>query len=256
MVGKSKKKLIASLAHKKYRDKNSLFVAEGSKLVNDLLDAGLKSELIYSTKENTITEKHKKLITQIIDNNELKQLSFLTHPRDVIALFRQPDFSFTFGEHRHNLTLCLDGIQDPGNMGTILRLAAWFNIPYVVCSPDTVDAFNPKVIQASMGAIAHVKVHYTQLNDFCQRSNKELNLEIFGTFMQGQNIYSLALPDKGIIVLGNEGNGIRAETARTITTRLSIPKFERPNGSSSIESLNVGIAAAIICSEFHRSTFC
>ncbi|MGQ1891684.1 TrmH family RNA methyltransferase [Thermophagus sp. OGC60D27] len=255
MIGKAKKKLISSLSHKKYRDKTGLFVAEGPKLVKDLLIAGMEPELILTTNSALFEAAPDQPSTAIIDNRELKQLSFLKNPREVIAIFRKPNFNFTFGEHSESLTLCLDGIQDPGNMGTILRLADWFSIPNVVCSPDTADVFNPKVVQASMGAFARTKVHYTPLSTFCQRSAEELNLEVFGTFMEGENIYSLSLPRKGIIVLGNEGNGIRPETERTITTRLTIPKFGNPTAHSSMESLNVGMAAAIMCSEFHRSIF-
>ena len=255
MVGKTKKKLISSLSHKKYRDKTGLFVAEGPKLVKDLLKAGLQPELILTTDKSLFEFINCQPVVEPIDNRELKQLSFLKTPREVIALFRKPNFNFTFGEHSESLTLCLDGIQDPGNLGTILRLADWFKIPYIVCSPDTTDVFNPKVVQASMGAFARVNIHYTTLASFCQRSAKELNLDVFGTFMNGENIYTLDLPPKGIIVLGNEGNGIRPDTSKTITTRLTIPKIESSTGHSSMESLNVGVAAAIVCSEFRRIHF-
>jgi TrmH family RNA methyltransferase len=255
MVEKSKKKLIFSLSQKKYRDKTGLFVAEGPKLVNDLLDAGINEEIILTTDRNILKSGKRKYHVDVVDSRELKQVSFLKTPQKILAVLKKPEFTFTFGEHSENLTLCLDGIQDPGNMGTILRLADWFGIPYVVCSKDTADVFNPKVVQASMGAFARVKVLYTDLSAFCFRSARELNLPVFGTFMHGENIYSASLSQKGIIVLGNEGKGIRPETEKAVTRRLSIPNFNRQHAISTMESLNVGMAASVICSEFRRPCF-
>lgn len=255
MVEKSKKKLIFSLSQKKYRDKTGLFVAEGTKLVNDLLDAGINEEIILTTDSNVLKSGNREYLVDVVDSREIKQVSFLKTPQKILAVLKKPEFTFTFGEHSDSLTLCLDGIQDPGNMGTILRLADWFGIPYVVCSKDTADVFNPKVVQASMGAFARVKVFYTDLTTFCLRSARELNLPVFGTFMNGENIYSASLSRKGLIILGNEGQGIRPETEKTVTKRLSIPKFNRQRGISTMESLNVGMAASIICSEFRRPFF-
>src|SRR5690554_3755563 len=190
MVGKSKKKLISSLSQKKYRDKTGFFVAEGPKLVNDLLSAGMRAELIFTTDSNILKHTDSKLLAENINDQELKQISFLKTPQKILAVFKKTEPKFIFGEHSESLTLCLDGIQDPGNMGTILRLADWFAISHVICSRDTTDVFNPKVVQASMGAFARLKVLYTDLSPFCQQSVSDLNMEVFGTFMDGENIYS------------------------------------------------------------------
>jgi TrmH family RNA methyltransferase len=145
------------------------------------------------------------------------------------------------------LSLVLDGIQDPGNMGTIVRVADWFGIEDIICSPDTADIYNPKTVQATMGAIARVKVHYTNLKDFLQKHN---HLPIYGTFLEGKNIYCESLSENGFIVMGNEGNGIRPETEKAINRKLFIPSF--PFEREASESLNVGVATGIICGEFRR----
>ena len=148
-----------------------------------------------------------------------------------------------------NLILVLDQIQDPGNLGTIIRLASWFGIEYIVCSPDTVDCYNPKVVQATMGAIAHVKVLYTDLSLFLNESILK-GRTIYGTFLDGDNIYGSELKENGIIILGNEGNGISKEIEKIVTNRLFIPSYQ--SSARNVESLNVSIAAAIVCSEFRR----
>jgi TrmH family RNA methyltransferase len=251
MVEKTKQKLIASLSQKKIRDKTGLFVAEGPKLVKDLLAAGIEAEMILATPSYLKALKFPPPQTEAIDDTELRKLSFLKTPQGVLAIFRKPAQTFSFGDHANQLTLCLDGIQDPGNMGTILRLADWFGISTIICSNDTTDIYNPKVVQASMGALARVTVHYTELSDFCRQSVSQFHLPVFGTFMDGENIYTSSLPSKGLIIMGNEGGGIRSETEKTVTKRLTIPGF--PNHKSSMESLNVGVATAVVCSEFRRS---
>jgi len=250
MIGQAKKKLISSLSQKKYRDKNGLFVAEGPKLVNDLLEAGVQAEMIISTDNISLPETGQSVITEIIPPRELQKISFLKTPQNILGVFRKPEAPFHPDQLTDKLSLALDGIQDPGNMGTIIRLADWFGISTIVCSEDTVDCFNPKVVQASMGAIARVKVIYTDLPALFQQTSSDSGMEIFGTFMDGENIYALDLPPSGIIVLGNEGSGIRPETTKHITRKVAIPSFS----AGGMESLNVGIAAAIVCSEFRRTT--
>ncbi len=250
MIGKTKKKLISSLSQKKYRDKTGLFVAEGPKLINDLLTAGLTPEIIITTGETSLNSPVPSSLIETISPDELQKISFLKTPQPILGIFHKPLENFRFGDHKNRLTLALDGIQDPGNMGTIIRLADWFGIKTVVCTKDTADIYNPKVVQASMGALARVEVVYTELAEFCRASAHNLQMEIFGTFMDGKNIYQTSLPASGIIVMGNEGKGIRPETAQHITQRIAIPSF----ASGGMESLNVGIAAAIVCSEFKRST--
>ncbi|MGM0377419.1 MAG: TrmH family RNA methyltransferase, partial [Bacteroidota bacterium] len=251
MLEKAQKKLITSLSQKKYRDKHGLFVAEGPKLVHDLLTSGMTPEILVSGHDNSffphLTDT---TVLHTVDEAELKKLSFLKTPQGVLAVFKKPAQTFHFGDHANDLTLCLDGIQNPGNMGTILRLADWFGIPWIVCSPDSADVFNPKVVQASMGSLSRVAVHYTRLTEFCHDSSTQLQLPVFGTFMEGENIFSTQLPDKGLIIMGNEGQGIRPETEETVTSRLSIPDFG--SASTGMESLNVAVATAIVCAEFRR----
>ncbi len=251
MIGKTKKKLISSLSQKKFRDKTGLFVAEGPKLVNDLLSAKIYPEIIISTDVSLLQDNRQEFITEIITEEELQKISFLKTPQKILAVFKKPSPQFKFGQHVNQLSLGLDGIQDPGNMGTIIRLADWFGISTIVCSKDTADLFNPKVVQASMGAIARVEVVYTDLEEFCRKTTHELKMEVFGTFMDGTSIYSMELPPSGLIVMGNEGRGIRPETKQFVTQKIAIPSFSQ----GGMESLNVGIAAAIICSEFRRTTF-
>jgi TrmH family RNA methyltransferase len=189
-------------------------------------------------------------ITEVLTPPELQKISFLKTAQKILAVFKKPSPTFEFGQHDNQLLLCLDGIQDPGNLGTIIRLADWFGISTVVCSEDTADVFNPKVVQASMGAISRVEVIYTDLPEFCRKTVQELNMEVFGTFMEGKNIYSLDTPSSGLIVMGNEGQGIRPATEKFVTQKIAIPSFSK----GGMESLNVGIAAAIVCSEFRRAT--
>ncbi len=251
MLEKAQKKLITSLSQKKYRDKYGLFVAEGPKLIHDLLTSGMTPEILVSTHNNNIFPSLKdNTVHHTIGEAELKKISFLKTPQGVLGVFRKPAQTFRFGDHANDLTLCLDGIQDPGNMGTILRLADWFGIPFIVCSPDSADVFNPKVVQSSMGALARVTVYYIPLAKFCRDSSIHLHLPVFGTFMEGENIFSTSLPDKGLIIMGNEGKGIRMETEEAVTTRLGIPAFGAAH--SGMESLNVAVATAIVCAEFRR----
>lgn len=248
MVGQTKKKLISSLSQKKYRDIHGLFIAEGPKLINDLLTSGIQPELIVTTDGSHISSDVPDFMTEMVSQQELKKLSFLKTPQNVLGVFKKPVSNFKFGQHSNQLSLCLDGIQDPGNMGTIIRLADWFGMRTIFCSKDTADVFNPKVVQASMGAIARVEIIYTDLSEFCRKSVKEYNMQVFGTFMDGKNIYSLNLPSSGLIVMGNEGSGIRPEIEQMVSQRITIPSFSE----GGMESLNVGIAAAIVCSEFRR----
>ena len=143
----------------------------------------------------------------------------------------------------------LDGIQDPGNLGTIIRLADWFGFEHIICSPDTVDVFNPKVVQSTMGALAHVKVHYTELGAYLEKK-KERNIPIYGTFLEGEDIYERDLSGNGVVIMGNEGNGIRKELEEMVNEKLYVPSY--PQGRSTAESLNVAIATAVVCAEFRR----
>jgi TrmH family RNA methyltransferase len=188
-----------------------------------------------------------------ISEAELQKCSQLKTPRDVIAVFRQPTPSPLSGEvMREELCIVLDGVQDPGNLGTIIRLADWFGIHHIICSEDTADAFAPKVIQATMGAITRVALHYTNLTRFL--SSIPQGIPVYGTFLEGENIYGKTLSPNGLLIMGNEGNGIRPETQAYINQKLFIPPH--PAGCETSESLNVAIATAICCAEFRRQLHC
>lgn len=240
MVVKSELKLIKNLHQKKYRNQYGLFVMEGKKAVKELLEAGFKVHKLFCTEqelENYFSSKVEPITIQ-----ELKQVSSLKNPNGVLGVFYQRS------ERDFNLdgwTVVLDGVQDPGNLGTIIRLCDWFGIDNLVCSKETVDCYNPKVLQATMGSIARVNIFYKNLPDFLNNSG----VTVYGTFMEGENIHQLKLPEKGVLVLGNEGNGISRNTERFCDRKISIPQF----GEKSTESLNVATATAIFLNEIRRN---
>ncbi|MFT3739886.1 MAG: RNA methyltransferase [Breznakibacter sp.] len=252
MLSKNKLKLIASLQNGKFRKEHKLFVAEGTKLVTDLNAAGATIECLVATAE-WLTEFNVNCRETIeCSGEEMRKASFLKTPASVLALVRIPDSGAQIKPTADKLILVLDDVQDPGNMGTIIRLADWFGIDALVCSIGTVDCYNPKVIQATMGAIARVNVQYTQLGGYLGDAAKA-GIPVYGTFLEGNPIYTETLPANGIIVLGNEGKGIGPEVASLVNKKLLIPDFSQ--GSTKPESLNVSVAAAIVCSEFRRRGF-
>ncbi|WMW77528.1 RNA methyltransferase [Flavobacterium sp. 20NA77.7] len=239
MVSKNQIKLITSLQQKKYRKIHQLFIAEGKKVILELLEAGFKLEFLFVTEENIFPKTYH---PELISEQELKKITALTTPNNCLAVFKtQINQNHTESE----LILALDTIRDPGNMGTIIRLCDWFGITTLVCSEETVDSYNPKVVQATMGSLARVNLIYTNLHAYLS----ETNLPIYGTFMDGKSIYETQLPQKGIIVMGNEANGISKEVEDIITERIAIPRF---GNLQLTESLNVATATAIILSEFKR----
>ena len=247
MISKNKIKYIRSLELKKNRNKEGKFVAEGFKVVDDLL-ALQPADLIVATGE-WLRGKHFGAETEVIEvtDEELKKVSFLQHPQQVLAVFRQAtsgDYSINSSE----LSLALDGVQDPGNLGTIIRIADWFGIENIYCSPETADVYNPKVVQATMGSIARVKVLYGDL--MALFASLPADVPVYGTLLDGEDIYAQQLDNRGFIVMGNEGKGISPELTQRVNRRLLIPNFppERPTA----DSLNVAIATAITCSEFRR----
>ncbi|GHT46989.1 RNA methyltransferase [Bacteroidia bacterium] len=247
MLGKNKIKFIRSLENKKQRAESGLFLAEGNKLVADILPF-FECELLVAQSSWMATQgdiKAKELLA--VDEEDIKKASLLKTPQDVIAVFVQPANHLDKELLKNELTLILDGIQDPGNLGTIIRLADWFGIKNLICSPDTADVYNPKTVQASMGGIAHVKVFYESLPDLLDEWQ---DIPVYGTFLDGKTIYQEKLASTGFIVMGNEGKGIRPALAKRITNRLYIPNF--PPGTESTESLNVAVATAVICAEFRR----
>jgi TrmH family RNA methyltransferase len=240
MVSKNQIKLINSLQQKKYRKLHNLFIAEGKKVIQELLDAQFSLAYLFVTKADLFDTNP---AATLISDNELKKITALTTANDCLAVFEIKETNF---KQTSGLELALDNIKDPGNMGTIIRLCDWFGISKIVCSEETVDIYNPKVVQATMGSLARVQVEYTNLVDYL----KATDLEIFGTFMDGKNIYKSNLPSKGIIVMGNEANGISEEIEQLVTQKIAIPRF---GNLQQTESLNVATATAIFLSEFKRS---
>ena len=230
VISKNKIKLIHSLETKKGREKAGLFVAEGPKVVNDLLHAGFTAENIFE------------------DIEDIKKISFLQHPQSMLGVFKLPrnehytEFSIT------QLVLALDGVQDPGNLGTIIRVADWFGIKDIFCSLDTADCWNPKVVQATMGSIARVQLHYVDLNKMVE--SLPADYPIYATLLDGENIYKQELSHHGMIVMGNEGKGISPLLRTKINRRLYIPSYS--SDGNTVESLNVAIATSIVCAEFRR----
>ena len=252
MISKNKIKYIRSLELKKNRNKEGLFVAEGHKVVDDLL-ALRPAMLIVATKE-WLQGKHLNERTEVIEvtEEELRKVSFLQHPQQVLAIFEQ-DSQNAFNATEVDVTklsLALDGVQDPGNLGTIIRIADWFGITHIYCSQETADVYNPKVVQATMGSIARVSVRYGDLQALID--NLPEGTPVYGTLLDGENIYQQELDNKGIIIMGNEGKGISPTLAKKVNKRLLIPNF--PEGRATADSLNVAIATAITCSEFRRAT--
>jgi TrmH family RNA methyltransferase len=240
MVTKNQIKLITSLQQKKYRVAHQMFFAEGVKGIQELLQSNFELFHLYTTKNDFATISSS--IKTLIQEDDLKKISALATPNSCLAVFKIPQEKEIVDS---GLILALDSIRDPGNMGTILRLCDWFGIKQLLCSNETVDIYNPKVVQATMGSIARVNVNYVNLNTYLSQTNKA----IYGTFMDGENIYKASLPQEGIVVVGNEANGISEDLERKITKRLTIPRF----GDLQItESLNVATATAIVLSEFRR----
>ena len=300
-ISKSQIKLVRSLQMKKFRDETGLFVAEGEKCVEELRK-GFEMEYYIQSTEKPLAERPPRsphaggkigleVKTLLATPTEIEQMSGLRTPQGVIGVFRKnaakpltesPTQPPLEGEEKgkEDIILVLDGVQDPGNLGTIIRTCDWFGVHEIVCSKDTADCYNPKVVQATMGALARVRVHYTDLVEWLSPTRPphegEENMRIYGTLLEGENMYEVmrpaSLPTRGtiispdraqtIIVMGNEGNGISAEVRKLITHPIRIPSYP-PNGASEqnvknaersevVESLNVSIATAIVLAEFRR----
>ena len=251
MISKNQMKLVRQLEQKKYRQREGLFVAEGPKVVGDLLRHGFRPHLLFATDEWQMphpTSKGDELQPVAVSSDELRRLSFLQHPQQVLGVFPVPqpvgDTLANMGEER--LLLALDGVQDPGNLGTIIRIADWFGIDTLLCSHDTADAWSPKVVQATMGSIARVHLIYCDLAAVLSTTQ----LPVYGTLLDGHDLYQEPLTAGGIIVMGNEGNGISQPVRQLIKKRLLIPSYHE--GDDAAESLNVAIATAVVCAEFRR----
>ena len=255
MISKNQIKFIRQLEQKKFRHREGLFVAEGTKVVGDLLKAGYIPHSLYATPD-WIASHSVAEATEVTDD-ELTRLSFQQHPQQVLALFPIPEpaeklstvrSALPLGSSKNcQLSIALDSVQDPGNLGTIIRIADWFGISNIICSEDTVDAYNPKVVQATMGSIARVNIIYTNLLELLD--GLPADFPVYGTLLDGENIYTQELTPHGLIIMGNEGNGISDAVRQRVNRRLLIPDFH--NGDTA-DSLNVAIATAITCSEFRR----
>ncbi|WP_439182414.1 TrmH family RNA methyltransferase [Carboxylicivirga taeanensis] len=252
MLSKNKQKFILSLNRKKIRDQNGVFVAEGHKLVTDLLSSNCPVESLIAT--DSWLQSHASIVRDLPEiisatPETLKKISTLKSPPQVIGIFKQQASVFSFDALKDELCLLLDEVQDPGNLGTIIRLADWFGITNVFCSENCADVYNSKTIQSTMGAISRVAIHYVDASAFLKEYTS-LNIPVYGTFLDGNNIYQQALKNQGLIVMGNEGKGISQEVEHYVTHRLFIPSF--PSDIPTSESLNVSVATAITCAEFRR----
>lgn len=241
MVSKNQIKIITGLQQKKYRKQHKLFFAEGIKVVQELLNSNFELYQLFTTED--VFSNVDKAKVEFITEAELKKISALTTPNGCLALFVKPEEKPVPDT---GLIVALDDVRDPGNLGTIIRLCDWFGISHLVCSEQCVDVFNPKVVQATMGSLTRVNVVYTDLDAYLAKTK----LPVLGTFMDGDNIYETALPENGIIVMGNEANGISPAIEDKAGHRISIPRF---GNLQQTESLNVATAAAIILSEFRRN---
>jgi TrmH family RNA methyltransferase len=240
LISKSQIKLIRSLQQKKYRSKLKLFVAEGPKVINELLTAKFKLHSLYATVGNLFTGVN----SEIISDEEISKISFLKNANNSVAIFTIPEQK---KPRKEGITLLLDSIRDPGNLGTIIRLSDWFNVSNIICSSDSVDCFNPKVIQATMGSISRVSISYCDLTTYLSLSD----LPVYAGTMDGKNIYKEKLPENAIVIVGNEANGISDTLLNLTTHKIGIPRF---GNNHQTESLNVAVATAILFSEFKRFT--
>lgn len=253
-ISKNKIKWIHSLEMKKFRKETGCFLAEGPKIVGELLSC-FDCQLLVAT--SPWLQEMKPLLPSCevieVTDEELAKASLQKSPQQVLALFSLPQELLSASAilpveaPRRSLCLALDGVQDPGNMGTIIRLADWFGIEHIFCSPNSADAFSPKCVQATMGALARVKLHYTSLPDLIRGLP---DVPIYATLLDGENIYSQPLSGNGLIIMGNEGNGISEEVRKMVNRKLFVPNY--PATRSTSESLNVAIATAIVCAEFRR----
>ena len=239
-ISKNQVKVITSLSQKKYRQKHKLFIAEGVKVVNELLNSSFEIDSLFVVDDFTIDISADKIIR--ISEKDLQKISNLKTSNKVLGLFKIPD---AIPLQKSGITIALDAINDPGNLGTIIRLCDWFGVSQLVCSKDTVDCYNQKVVQASMGSLTRVSIIYTDLETYLKKNE----LPTFIADMDGENIYNSKLPKEAILIMGNEANGVSDEIKALIKNKIAIPRFGE---NQETESLNVATATAILLSEFKR----
>lgn len=236
---------LRALKDKRERDRERLFIAEGEKLVEEILDSHFVVRRVLTT-----DAKHKGANIELITKQEMERISQLTTPTTMLAVVEQPNNRLSMDKLYHKLVVALDGVQNPGNLGTIIRLADWFGVEEIICSRECADCYNPKVVQATMGAILRVRIHYVDNLSKLLHEVRDMGMNIYGTLLDGNNIYHEKLDNKGIIVMGNEGRGVSDECRNMLTHKLLIPPF--PADCPTSESLNVAMATGIILSEFRR----
>ena len=241
MVSKNQIKRITGLHQKKFRNEQQLFIAEGFKVIQELFHSHYEILEFYST--DATLQLNKEVRPEIISESNLKKISCLITPNTCLAVFK---ISQSKPIKYEGLTLVLDDIRDPGNLGTIIRLCDWFGIEQLICSEETADVYNPKVIQATMGSIGRVNVVYTSLESFLKKTDQP----IYGAFMDGEVVYEAELPPNAVLIMGNEANGVSATVEALIQKKISIPRF---GNLQKTESLNVATATAILLSEFRRN---
>jgi RNA methyltransferase, TrmH family len=248
MLSKSQINLLKSLQQKKFRLEHGFFLVEGRRSIAEFAGSAYQVQCIYHTPafDPKVLKLSQKINLCEISVTELEKISTLKTPQDAVAQIKVPEWPvLKQNDLQGQFSIVLDGIQDPGNMGTIIRIADWFGIGHIICSEDTVDAYNPKVIQACMGSLARVKVHYTDLAGFL----KETGLPKFGALLNGDSIYNADFGSEGLIIMGNEGNGITPRIQQLITRAITIPRIGQA------ESLNVAVATALFCSEISRKSY-
>ncbi|MFI5164066.1 MAG: TrmH family RNA methyltransferase [Bacteroidia bacterium] len=243
MISKAQIKEVRSLHQKKYRDEKKSFIAEGPKVVHALLKSSYRVKEIFAIEKFIVQGLEHPV--QEVSEKELEQISALTTPNQVLAVFEVAESELNFDSLNQELVLALDDIRDPGNFGTIIRIADWFGIKNIICSETCVDLFNPKVMQAAMGSVSRVRVFYEDLLTILPKV--QVSLPLYAAAIDGKNIYSQELPQYGIILIGNESKGISENLLKISTAKISIPKF-----STEADSLNAAIATAVICAEFRR----
>ncbi|MBR4028756.1 MAG: RNA methyltransferase [Alistipes sp.] len=245
---KAEIQFVRSLSDKRVRDEERLFIAEGAKLIEEIQNSDFRIRAIYTTRKDVAGRG-----VEYVERKDMERISQLKTPADCVAIVEQPRHRLQLSSIAGNLVLALDGVQNPGNLGTILRLADWFGVRDVICSKECADCFNPKVVQATMGAILRVRVHYVDNLAQVLNEAKNLGMPIYGTLLDGENIYSKRLQNRGVIVMGNEGRGLSDECQEALTDRLFIPPY--PANCPTSESLNVAMATGIIIAEFRRGKY-
>ena len=254
MLSKNQIKFLTALKQKKFREEHRLFIAEGNKIISELLNSSIRVKEVYVIPTALENLKKKDGVEFIeIKPEELERISALITPNEMIAVCEIPEHELQVQALKNKLTLVLDTIKDPGNLGTIIRIADWFGIETLVCGNESADAFNPKVVQATMGSIARIKIHYVDLKEFLRLNQKELKLPVYGALLEGESLYTSMLSSAAFILIGNESKGISADIIPYITHKITIPSFSHFKSiPGETESLNAAVATAVICSEFRR----